>query len=191
MIADVLDAGTCAPSAANLQNWIFIVVKDEEKRHAIAQDCLKQFWMNEAPVHIVVCNDKSKVNAFFPDRGDLYSSQACALAAQNIMLKAEELGLGTCWVGGFDVNAIQRLLKIPEDIVPESVITLGYPEHFEKPLRRDAVSTATFFESYGNKSDLHSIFPLRTSADRLGKHVGKESTTVVKELKDLFKRLVR
>lgn len=51
-----------------------------------------------------------------------------AMAAENLMLAALEYGLGTCVIKSFHPTLVSRLLKLPEQIVPELLVTLGYPE---------------------------------------------------------------
>lgn len=163
LIAEILEAGTYAPSAGNRQNWIFIVVKDEKKRYDLSVASLNQNWMNHAPVHIVICDDKQKVLELYPDRGELYSIQNCTLAAANMMLKAHALGLGTCWVGAFDVDHVKRILNISGAIIPEMILTLGYPLHLDKQIERDPVDIVTHFEEYGKREapKESSVFPLK------------------------------
>ena len=182
LIGELLDCGIYAPSAANLQNWSFIIVTDEEKRAKISQLCIKQTWMVDAPVHIVICNDKRQMKKMFPKRGELYSIQGCSMVAQNILLKTEELGLGSCLVGSFDDDAIQRLLKIPAHIIPEIIITVGYADKFEKPSPRTQVNYITYFNEYGNKRRDDTLFPLN-------KYTKKADLTVEKEGKKLFDKL--
>lgn len=151
LIGEILEAASYAPSAGNMQNWKFIVVSDEKKKCDMAKACINQAWMNEAPIHIVVCNDISKMEELYGDRGGNYSIQACAGAGQNIMLKAHELGLGTCWVGGFDENAVKNILNIPDNIRIEMIITLGYPNSLDKESRRDPAEFVTYFDEFGAK----------------------------------------
>lgn len=187
LIGELIESGSYAPSAGNLQNWSFIIITDEKKRYDISIACLKQMWMNKAPIFIVVCNRKGRVTNLFEERGEIYSVQNCAIACQNIMLRAHELGLGTCWVGSLDVDAVKRILKIPEDIIPESIITVGYPEKFEQEVQREPVEMLTYFEEWGNKKIDTSIWPLAKHKEDLeaGMEKGKN------KIKDFFKRLFK
>jgi nitroreductase len=168
-IGAVLEAGTFAPSASNLQNWTFIVVTDEGKREKLAHLSMKQTWMMDAPVHIVVCNETSKVKDYFGERGNLYGTQNCAVAAAFMMLKAEDIGLGSCWVGGFDVEGVKTLLEIPADVIPELILTLGYPDRLDKEPVRMSVTFATFFDSYGKRKLDYDPFPLAKQTKKLQK----------------------
>ncbi len=149
----VLNAGRFAPSSGNIQNWVFIVVRDEAKKGEIARACLNQIWMVQAPVHIIICNDLVAANRAYGDRGEkFYSVQNCAVAAQNMMLEAEELGLATCWVGSFDNEGIKRILDIPSGVNPEIIITLGHAlGKTRSHASRHDLSYLVFFESWGNR----------------------------------------
>ena len=107
--------------------------------------------MMDAPVYIVICNKLEKIKRFYGSRGELiYSSQNCAAATENILLKAHSLNLGTCWVGAFDEDAIKRILRIPQDIKVEAIITLGYPKETEELPYKYPLENITFFEEWGN-----------------------------------------
>ena len=126
-VLEILNIARESPSSGNLQNWRFVIVTDEKKRKKIADACLQQAWMEEAPVHIVVCNDPTEVVANYEDAGRKYAIQNCAIVSQSIMLAALKFKLGSCFVGAFDDFAIREILNIPEHIEVEAIITLGYP----------------------------------------------------------------
>ncbi len=131
-IVQILDAGKFAPSAGNIQNWKFIVVKKEDVRKKLATASFDQDWMEDAPIHIVVVGEPEKAERFYGSRGErLYTIQSCAAAVQNMLLMAHEIGLGSCWVGAFDELKVKRALNIPENPTPQAIITIGYPD--EKP----------------------------------------------------------
>ncbi len=161
-IGKILEAGTYAPSSGNIQNWIFIIVRDKQKKEDIAIASLKQHWMTNAYTYIIICNNTEKVERLYGDRGKLYGIQNCALAAQNMMLMAQSLDLATCFVGAFDTNAVSRILKLPPNIAPQIILTLGYSN--EKPIKtsRNPIERVTFFEEYGKKMvDDFSFWPLQ------------------------------
>lgn len=131
-IVTIMQAGKYAPSAGNLQNWKFIVVKDDGKRKAISKACLDQDWMENAPIHIVLVGDPEKAERFYGTRGRrLYTIQAIAASIENMLLTAHSLGLGSCWIGAFDEDDIRRLLGLPEEVDVHAVIVIGYAD--EKP----------------------------------------------------------
>jgi nitroreductase len=127
-IGAILDSARLAPSAGNLQPWKFIVVTNFEKRKKVSEACFQQYWMQTAPIHIIIVAEINKMNRFYGIRGDrLYSIQSCALAAQNMMLEAVNLGLGCCFVSAFDEEMISKNFGIPEFGRPQAIITIGYP----------------------------------------------------------------
>ena len=102
-VGTILEAGRLAPSAGNLQAWKFIVVRDDNKRKALADATQQQYWMEQAPVHIVVVGVHAKHERFFGERGkNFYSIQECAMAAMQMMLAAHSLGLGSCFVSAIN-----------------------------------------------------------------------------------------
>lgn len=190
MIGLILEAGSLAPSAGNLQNWKFIIVRDENTKAELAAASRNQNWMNQAPVFIVVCNDKKIITEMYGPRGDLYSTQDCAIAAQNIMLKAVDLGLATCWVGSFDQEAVQRVLEMPDKVIPEMIITIGYSEEKPRNLDREPITMMTYFEKYGKKSDEKSLFPLGQTTEKYIKSISKKAKgpNAWERIKSKFKR---
>jgi nitroreductase len=136
-VSKILDAGRLAPSAGNLQNWKFVTVLNEDSRKGLAEAAMQQYWMANAPVHIVVVAEPEKGKRYYGIRGErLYTTQACAAAAENMLLAAENFGLGGCWVGGFDEEMVKRTLSMPEEVRPQMILTFGYPdEEPEMPLK--------------------------------------------------------
>ena len=151
LIGEIIDLASFAPSSGNLQNWKCVVVTEQEKRQEIASACLQQEWMIEAPVFIVICNDYNDVKEHYGKLGKLYSIQNCASFAFGILLAAYEYGLGTCWVGAFDNEAVQRILNIPEEMDPEIIITLGYAEEIKKPSLREDPKFFCYFNAWNEK----------------------------------------
>jgi nitroreductase len=123
----ILEAGIWAPSGSNAQPWRFVLVK----RRGL--DKVRMFspgLFGEPSALIVICSDRAETakGALGVDPGIFIDIGA---AAQNMMLQAYELGIGSCPVRSFNQKAIQELLELPEDKIPELIITLGYPD--EKP----------------------------------------------------------
>ena len=150
MLAQILEAGRCAPSASNRQPWRFIVVRDEEIRRALAHQAVYFFlrWahVEEAPVLIVLCGDaKSKIY-------QRYLHEDIGLAGGQMMLQAAALGLGTCWLGGVDRKAIATILKVPEDFEVVGILTLGFPDEDPPPTPRKLLDEIVYYDQFGNHS---------------------------------------
>ncbi|MBU90781.1 hypothetical protein CMO94_04515 [Candidatus Woesearchaeota archaeon] len=148
-IVTIMQAGKYAPSAGNLQNWKFIVVKNDETRKAIAKACLQQEWMEVAPVFIVVVAEPEKAERYYGSRGArLYTIQGCSAAIENMLLTAHSLGLGTCWIGAFDEDEIWRVLGLPEEKSVQAVITIGYADENPEPPPKYRIEHMMFFEKW-------------------------------------------
>lgn len=167
-VAKILDAAHFAPSSGNIQNWRFITVRSKEAKEKIARACLDQLWMQEAPVLIVVCSDNSNIQVLYPKKWKKYSRENCAAAIQNIILQATSLGLSSSWIRSFNALRLKNILKIPDDISVEAVVTIGYSN--EKPIeKRHKLEELTFFETYGARRRDVSFFPLAKHLARFRK----------------------
>ena len=148
-IVTIMQAGKYAPSAGNLQNCKFIVVKSDAKRIAIAKACMQQEWMEIAPIFIVVVAEPEKAERYYGARGArLYTIQGCAAAMENMLLTAHSLGLGACWVGAFDEYELFRILNLPEEKSVQGIIVIGYADETPQPPPKYRIEHMMFFEKW-------------------------------------------
>ena len=145
MVRALLEAAILAPSAGNLQSRRFFVVRREDARAALAAAASGQEFIHEAPVALVVCADSSIARRYGERGAELYSILDCAAAIQNLMLKAHALGLGTCWVGAFDENEVARILNLPANLRPVSIIPIGFPNEQPRAPSRVKIEEAAKF----------------------------------------------
>jgi nitroreductase len=158
LIGVLLYMATQAPSAGNVQDWRFIVVKDEEQKEKLYKAALEQDCIINAPVVIVVCSDIRSISLKYGTRGEtLYSIQDTAAAVQNILLSAYALGLGACWVGAFDEDAVKTALGLPENIRPYALIPVGYPAEDPQKPRRIDFDNLTWLDKWGEKYEISYI----------------------------------
>lgn len=130
MLHDLLEAAMAAPSAVAKDPWHFIVLR---KRATI--DKLKDLlphgkMLGQATAAFVVCGDINRAH----DQKESYMLQDLSAAVENILLAANALGLGTCWLGVHPreerMNGISTLFDLPEGIIPMCAIAIGWPaEH--------------------------------------------------------------
>ena len=151
MIVQLLEAGRWAPSASNRQPWAFIVVRDKEILHQVAQHAayyvVRWAHVAEAPLLIVLCgNRKSRIYRQFL-REDI------GLAGGQIMLQAAALGLGTCWIGGLDRKAISGILRVPDHIEIVGLLTVGFPAEDPGLPRRRPLEELVHYDVYGNQAE--------------------------------------
>ena len=130
---ELLEAGMCAPSAGNERPWHFIVITERSLLNGITEFHEYSKMLKQAPAAIIVCADLNRDK--YPGVG--YWIQDCAAATENILIAAQDRGLGTCWLGVYPrenrMAGMKRLLNIPEHIVPFSAIAVGYPAAVRSP----------------------------------------------------------
>lgn len=118
LIQQIIEAGAWAPSGKNRQLVEYIVVREESKRKRLATLFPHGPFLAQAPVNLLILCDKEKTRWFLQD--------GCA-AAQNMLLKIHELGLGSCWLGPKDEAGVRQLLNIPENYEIITALAVGYP----------------------------------------------------------------
>ncbi|MBU0606891.1 MAG: nitroreductase family protein [Armatimonadetes bacterium] len=141
-VARVMEAARLAPSANNKQEWRFVLVSDPERREALAR-AAGQAFVGTAPVVIVACAaDTSRI---------MRCGVAChpvdvAIALEHIALQATAEGLGTCWIGAFDQEAVKRVIGAPTEAQVIELMPLGYAATTPPPKSRLPMSEIVFDE---------------------------------------------
>jgi len=158
LVGQILSAGNEAPCAGNIQNWRFLIVQDEAQKQKVANAALQQMWIATAPLIIIVCSETTKIKRYYGMRGErLYAIQNCAAAVENMLLKATDLGLGSCWVSAFDETEIAREFSIPEKIRPQAIIPIGYPgEKVPRPMRF-TLEDLTYIGTWGGEGKVEFL----------------------------------
>jgi nitroreductase len=144
-LKSILEAGRLAPSAGNRQEWRYIIVKDPKKRALLSEAALGQTFVKQAPVVIVACaqTDYHKMTC-----GQLSYLIDVAISLDHMTLKAQEEGLGTCWVGAFEADKVKKILEIPEEVPVVELLTLGYPDETPPPRPRLPLEKITMYEKW-------------------------------------------
>ncbi|MEM2321227.1 MAG: nitroreductase family protein [Candidatus Bathyarchaeia archaeon] len=177
-ILRITDASRWAPSAHNAQPWRFVIIFDPsvkrrlaeamasdwlkdlegdgvpaEEAKRLAEESIKRF--SEAPVLIVAAITMREMHKY-PDRRrqkseHLMATQSLAAAIQNILLAAHAEGLGACWFCAplFCQETVRRILKMPRDIEPQALITIGYPAESPRPPPRKPLKEIAFKDYWG------------------------------------------
>lgn len=141
----ILEAARIAPSAANRQEWKFIVVKDDETRKMLINAANGQRFVGEAPVTVVACSTESE--RVMPCGQHAYTVDL-SIAVSFMILEATELGLGTCWLGAFNEEEVKKILDIPEKIRVPAMFTLGYADGNPGPRPRKDLDQVVCFEKF-------------------------------------------
>lgn len=125
----ILEAGMAGPSCVNARDWSFLVVRDREMLNKMADANGRPAEpLRTAKVGILVCGDLERAFKGAPD----YWVVDGSIAAQNMILAANALGIGSVWLGTWPqmnrVRAQAELFGLPETQIPHSIIAFGYPK---------------------------------------------------------------
>jgi len=170
MLETIIHAGKYAPSAENRQPWKFIVVTDRNVIHSLSEQTkqqigfvLKRKWkwkrtfseLNDPRTILFLrAISESSDDEIFHDAPalvfiitteEIFNDESCACAAQNMMLAAWSLGLGSCWIGfskflEIDTNALTNL-GVPEGYHIAAALTFGYPQKTQRAQIRKPTAT--------------------------------------------------
>ncbi len=134
IIKELLEAAMSAPSAVNEQPWHFIVIKARQILDEIPKIHPYSIMLRDAPVAILVCGDLQR------QRAPGFWVQDCSAATQNILIAVQAKGLGAVWLGIYPredrVREFQKLLGIPDHVIPFSLVSIGYPAEQKPPANR-------------------------------------------------------
>ncbi len=132
LINKLLESAMAAPSACNKRPWEFYVIKNKELQEELKL-MSKYSNMNSSLIIIVAGNTKNSLSAKDND----FWIQDCSAAVENILVTAEECGLGSCWCGLYPMkisaNKTREVLSLDEEIIPMALIHLGYPGESKEP----------------------------------------------------------
>ena len=132
-LQQVLEAACLAPTAANRQPFQLVVIhaagREAELKRIYGKD-----WFVQAPVVVGICGLPSQ--AWVRRDGKNFCDVDVAIVADHLILAAADLGLGTCWIGAFDLAAAREVLGLPDDVEPIAFTPLGYPDDEPKLKKR-------------------------------------------------------
>ncbi|HCP76945.1 MAG: nitroreductase [Pusillimonas sp.] len=165
LINTLLEMAVCAPSAHNRQPWRFVVIRSHDKKAKLARamgdklerdrladnddptdvknDVARSFArITNAPTLILLCVTMAEMDSYRDANRNQHefcmATQSVAMAGQNIMLGAQATGLSSCWMCApmFCPTLVQTTLDLPEDWIPQGMLTVGYPANAGKPFVR-------------------------------------------------------
>lgn len=152
-----LEAARLAPSACNSQPWKFIIVDDKETKDRLCRAAFNGVYSTtsfakKAPLIVAVVSEKAKFSERIGGliRDTRFYLIDIGIATEHFILQAEELGLGTCWIGWFDEKAVKPILKIPKDRKVDILLAVGYYDKDKprQPQKRDSLEEIANFNSY-------------------------------------------
>lgn len=124
----ILDAGMAGPTCVNARDWSFLVTRDPEILSKMADaNGRPADPLRGAALGILILGDLERA---FPPAPDYWIIDG-SIAAQNMILAAHALGIGSVWLGTYPqmerVEAQRELFGLPDTVIPHSVIAFGYP----------------------------------------------------------------
>ncbi len=168
----ILSAGTPAATAGNLQRYTMLVIDDVKTRATLdAALELPFIRRSRCPHAIIALADQRRVRRWLQVHTDrtvynhrLYNSFMAMwdalIALQITVVAAENLGLGTCYLGsGVELN-IQELFGLPKDVFPAGLVAMGYPEHLPAVSQRLPLEAVVHHNRYQipSTNDIHSWY---------------------------------
>ena len=162
----ILEAAIQAPTAGNMSLFSILDIQSQEIKDVLAKRCDNQNFIAEAPVVLVFladyqrwCDVLESYEMTIPPmgEGDLFlAMQDCIIAAQNAVVAAEFMGIGSCYIGDilehYEDN--QKLLNLPKYVLPVSMLVLGRPTKQQKNRtkpERFKVEDIVFTDTYPDK----------------------------------------
>jgi len=147
----LLELAQLSPTAFNIQNWRFLLVKNPELRQQIREVSWDQAQVTDASLLIVMCADlkswqkdparywknapQEVADFLVPAIGDYYTGReqvqqdeamrSCGMAAQTIMLAAKQMGYDSCPMDGFDFDKVGELINLPDDHAIAMFVAVG------------------------------------------------------------------
>ncbi len=122
-IDKILEAGRVAPTAVNFQSQRIFVLKSKESLEKLKTVTQYHF---DAPLAFLVCYD-SNVSWKNPFNNIDEGVVDASIAATHMMLEIADLGLGSTWVGYFDLKVAQKTYNLENNIIPVAILPAGYP----------------------------------------------------------------
>ena len=133
-IKELLEAAMSAPSAGNQQPWHFILIDDPEILGKIPTFHKHAHMLRDASIAILVCGDLNL------EKHKGMWVQDCSAATQNILLAVRAKGLGAVWLGIYPreerLEGMKNLTKLPENVIPFSLISIGDPAEKQGKVNR-------------------------------------------------------
>ncbi len=158
-ILAICEAARLAPSACNSQTWRFVAVTDRLLIDRLCDEAMRPVvrnkWLRQAPLVIVGCSQLDIVANRIGTgvTGIEYYQIDLGIAMEHMVLKATELGLGTCWIGWFNEDKVKEILNIPNSIRVSALLAAGYSKDASSPRQRSRkpLDKIMFWQTWGNK----------------------------------------
>ena len=147
LLAQVLEAGRLAPTAANRQPIRILVIHTAGREAELGRLYAKD-WFTAAPVILGVCSVAREAWVREKIDGRSYADIDAAIVMDHLVLAATDLGLGTCWIASVDPAVARDVLGLPDDVEPLLFTPLGFPADAPGPKERRPLADLVHFERW-------------------------------------------
>lgn len=147
-LAQILEAGRVAPTAANVQPQRVLVVQEEKGLEKLT----KAARIYNAPLALIICADRTKAWKR-PLDGKIHDDIDATIVTDHMMLEATQQGLGSVWICYFKTEILREEFNIPDHVEPINILAVGYNAgEVASPDRHDEVrkpiNETVFYESF-------------------------------------------
>lgn len=145
-LMQLLEAARLAPGAKVEQDFMIVIVTDESLKNELVPACKGQGFVGEAPAVLVMCSTNDRTMLC----GQPVRPIDCSIALSFMLLEAQELGIGMCWLGWFDPDEVKKILSIPKEYTVFAVVPMGYPANTGYPTSRKAINELVRYNKWEN-----------------------------------------
>lgn len=102
------------------------IILEEDQRRELARACLRQKFIEDAPISLIITAEFSRITNHYGKRGIYYAYMEAGHVGQNVYLQAESLELGTVVIGAFYEEDVSQALNLPDQHIPLYVMPVGH-----------------------------------------------------------------
>jgi nitroreductase len=147
LLAQVLEAGRLAPTAANKQPFRIIVIHTQGREAELGR-IYHRGWFVQAPLILCVCTVRAEAWKRAMYDGKSHADVDATIVMDHMVLAAADLGLGTCWIAAFDPTAAREVLGLPPEVEPVLFTPLGFPADRLGPKERRPLADLVRYERW-------------------------------------------
>jgi nitroreductase len=155
-VRKILEALRLAPSSSNSQPWHVVVVRNKETIQALSEAAPvgSRFvisWMAKAPLVFVLAVRRRLTHRVAGGFGHSNLWLDAGIGGEHLVLAAQALGLGTCWIGWFSEKKVRGLVGLPKSHEVAALIPCGYPAEEPEPRERKRLDEIFSVERFGTR----------------------------------------
>ena len=147
LLAQVLEAGRLAPTAANKQPFRIIVIHTKGREAELGR-IYHRDWFTQAPLILYVCTMRAEAWKRTMYDGKSHADVDATIVMDHLVLAAADRGLGSCWIAEFDPAAAREVLGVPAEVEPVLFTPLGFPADQAKSKARRPLEELVRYERW-------------------------------------------